>query len=136
MVVRRLADLLLGRAHVDDDLLRQSILLETVQDVTHGLDGLAHRDGDDDDVGLRDAVLVRDDIVHKADLLRRSGVHRLLLHAQHPGREPAPLEVDRHGPPDEAQAYDSDGFHNCKNAFTFSSAFSNFGTGAQREMRI
>ena len=136
MVVRCLADLLLGRTHVDDDLLRQAALLEAVQDVAHGLDSLAHGDGDDDDVGLCDAVLVRDDIVHQPDLLRRRGVHRLLFHAQHPGREPAPPEVDRHGPPDETQAYDSDGFHNCKNAFTFSSAFSSFGTGAQREMRI
>ena len=106
VVLRCVANLALGGAHVHDDLLRDRGLHggEAVQDIRHQLHGSAHGHGHHHDIGPSDAVLVRDHFVYQADGLgglRRNGV---LLYTQHLAGKAAALEVQRHRPAYQAQA--------------------------------
>ena len=120
MVFHRMADLRLGGTHIYDNLVGWPIgvghdvmpgltghLPKAVQNIRNQFDGGAHRDGHHNDIGLFNALPVRDHPVHQADGKGRLRTHRVLLHTQDRLCKAPPLEVDGHGAANQAQADNS-----------------------------
>ena len=103
VVLRGVANLALGGAHVDDNLFGD----RAVQDVRDHFHGSAHGNGHHNDIGPADAVLVGDHFVHQANGAGGLRSHGVPLHAQHFAGKAAPLEVQGHGAANQAQADDS-----------------------------
>ena len=133
MVMGRQGNLLLGRAHIDDNLVLCPEFLEAVQNLHDHLHGRPDGNGDDDDIRFTDTSLKRDDRIDQADLFRCRGIDRLRLHADHPVCEAPAAQVDGHGTSYQAESDDS---YRHTMLLTLARADSSFSTGLQREERI
>ena len=101
MILHGVAYLALGRAHVNDQLLRAHFV-QYLRDEPYGC---THRDGDDDDIGLPFALLQAYHLVHQADAESRLCIPGIILHPQNPAGIAPVLQIQRQGTADKAQSY-------------------------------
>lgn len=107
MVVRRADNVALRGACVYHDLLPVPFLFEYVEYLREHLHSGADRYGYHSDVAPTDALLERDDLVHKFHPFGRGGVHRVSLHPKNYPGESSSLQVDGHRAAYQAQTNDS-----------------------------
>lgn len=99
MVVRRADNVALRGASVYHDLLPVPFLFEYVEYLREHLHSGADRYGYHSDVAPADALLERDDLVHKFHPFGRGGVHRVSLHPKNYPGESSSLQVMAIEPP-------------------------------------